>query len=75
MILTKTIHIYRGKLKCLNSFTILLMVLKLDGNMLRTHETIRLFGEKNPTCDCSRYDQMPYTDQVTEIAPYMRTYF
>ena len=27
---------------------------------------------KNSICDCSRYDQMPLTDQITEIAPYLR---
>ena len=33
-----------------------------------------LFGEKYPIC-CSRSNQMPSTDQITEIAPYIRTYF
>ena len=34
----------------------------------------RAFG-KNPICDCSRSNVMPYTDKITEIAPYARTYF
>ena len=27
--------------------------------------------EKNPISDSSRSSQMPYTDQITEIAPYL----
>ena len=42
---------------------------------LRTRRKIDLFGEKSPICDYSRSDQMPLTDQITEIAPYVRTYF
>ena len=26
-------------------------------------------GEKNPICDCSRFNQMPWPDQITEISP------
>ena len=44
--------------------------------MLRTHEgTLKHFGEKNATCDCYRSNQMPSTDQIIHIAPYMRTSF
>ena len=31
--------------------------------------------KKNPICDYSRSSQMPKTDETTEIAPYVRTYF
>ena len=31
--------------------------------------------EKNLICYCSRSKQMPWTDQITKIAPYVRTYF
>ena len=43
----------------------------LDGKLLRQHEGI--LGEKKSICDCSRSNQMHYTDQITEIALYMRT--
>ena len=36
---------------------------------------IDLFGEKNPNCDVSRSNQIPYSDQITEIDLYVRTYF
>ena len=26
-------------------------------------------------CDCSRSNQTPYTDKITKIVPYVRTYF
>ena len=26
-------------------------------------------------CDCSRSNQIPETDQITEISPYVHTYF
>ena len=29
---------------------------------------ICLFEEKNPICFCSRYKQMPYTDQITFLS-------
>ena len=29
---------------------------------------------KKTICDLSRSNQMPYTDLITEIAPYVRTY-
>ena len=35
----------------------------------------RLFGEKNPVCDCSRSNQLPEIDQIAESVPDMRTYF
>ena len=28
---------------------------------------------KNPICDCSRSNQMPQTDLITDIIPYVRT--
>ena len=28
--------------------------------------------KKNQICDCPLYNQMPYTGQITEIAPYVR---
>ena len=37
------------------------------GNMLRMHE-------EKKDCNFSRSYQMPYTDPITEIAPYVRTY-
>ena len=49
----------------------------LDGNakhVVHACRKIVLFGE-NPISDCSRYNQMPKTDQITEIIPYVRTYF
>ena len=33
-----------------------------------------LFGEKS-TCNCSRCYQRPWTDQITEISPYVRKFF
>ena len=43
--------------------------------ILRMHEEKCIFSLKNPICGCSRSNQMPITDQITEIAPYVRTYF
>ena len=38
----------------------------------------RFYGVNNSinhgTCDCFRFSQMPYTDQITENAPCVRTY-
>ena len=54
----------------------------VNQNMLRTHKgklalsekNKGLFGEnKNPIYDCTRSNQMPQTDQITEIAPQVRT--
>ena len=43
-------------------------------NMLRTHKGKYNFSyKKYPICDCSRTHREPYTGQITEIAPYMRT--
>ena len=36
--------------------------------MLRIHERKIIFSE-NPICDSSQSNQMPSTDQITEIAP------
>ena len=45
-------------------------------NMLRTHEGNQVFSDKKyPICDCSRTNPKPYTGKITEIAPYVRTYF
>ena len=44
--------------------------------MLRKHERKYVFyDKKNPNCDFTRSNQMPETDQLTEIDLYMRTYF
>ena len=41
--------------------------------MFRTLEGKRYFRPgKNPICDCSRSNQMPLTDQITEIAQRLR---
>ena len=45
-------------------------------NMLLTHARKLVLPEKmNPFCYCSRSIQMPYTDQMSEIAPYLRFNF
>ena len=45
-------------------------------NKMRTHEEKYVSSDKkNPICDSSRSNLMSYTDQITEIASYMRTYF
>ena len=55
------------------------MVLKYQmgtQNMLRTHEEkYDISEQKNQIYDCFRSNQMPYTDQMTEITPYVLTYF
>ena len=54
------------------------VVLILDGNsehVAHVCEKIGLFGEKNLICACSKSNQMPYTDQITEIASSVHTYF
>ena len=54
------------------------MVLILDGNSehMRTHEVkIGLFEEKNPIWGCFRSNQMPYTDQITEINSHVHILF
>ena len=43
--------------------------------MLRTHEGNFVFRKKNPIFDFSRSNQMPYTDQITLIALYVRSHF
>ena len=53
------------------------MVLILDGKSRHVAQVWRkngLFG-KNKVCDYSRTKQMPYTDQITDITPHVRTYF
>ena len=57
------------------SFTV---VLKLYGNsehVARMKQNSYFEEEKNPIRDCSRTNQMPWTDQITVIAPYLRTLF
>ena len=55
------------------------MVLILDGNSERVGHALRkigLFGEKKSDLWLhSRSNQMPETDQITDIAPYVLTYF
>jgi len=36
---------------------------------------IKTMGLIYPTCDCSRSNQKPYTGQLTEIYPYVRSYY
>ena len=50
------------------------MVLILDGNSEQVEcawRKIGLFEEKNPICDRSRSNQIPQTDQTSDIAPYL----
>ena len=43
--------------------------------MLRTHNEKQVFLDKKcPICACSPTNQKPYTGQITETFPYMRTY-
>ena len=54
------------------------MVLISDGNskQVRLHEKQLVFSERKKTIfDCSRSDQIPYTDQITDIVPYALIYF
>ena len=54
------------------------IVLILDGNsdehVAHVCRKIGLFGEKNRICSCSRSNQMPQKNQITEIAPHARIY-
>ena len=46
------------------------MALILDGNSEHVAQACRklvLFGKKDPICDCSRSNQMPYTEETTEL--------
>ena len=52
------------------------MVLILDGNSKHVARVYRSFRrKKNLICECSRSYPMHLTGQITEIAPYVRTYF
>ena len=55
------------------------MVLILASNsehvVLAWREKGRFGKEKNPICDCPRSNSMPWTDWITEITYYVRTYF
>ena len=47
------------------------MVLMLDGNSEYVAHALRKKGvseEINSKCDCSRSNQMPWTNEITEIA-------
>ena len=48
------------------------MVLLLEGNL---EQILYEWRKTNQMCDYSRSNQMLYADQITEIAPYVRTYF
>ena len=50
------------------------MELILDGkweHVAHTRENRAFLEISYPRCDCSRSNQMPYTDKITEIAPYV----
>ena len=52
------------------------MELTLDSNSEHVAQENRSFRrKKNPIFDCYRFNQMPYINQITEIAPYVLTYF
>ena len=55
------------------------MVLILHGKSEHAEQEIRCFRMTRKSdviiCYCSRSNQMPYTDQITDIAPDVRTYF
>ena len=54
-----------------------LMVRILDGNSENVAHAwwkIGRFGEKYPICAGSLNNQKPYTGQITDISPYVRTY-
>ena len=62
----------------INTFAQILLTwylnLMVTHNMLSTHKGKKVFSEKkNPIGDCFRSNQMPQTDKITEIAPYVRT--
>ena len=55
-----------------------IMVLILNGDsehVAHTWRKVVFSGEKNSVCDSSRIDQMPLTDHIKDIAPYVRTPF
>ena len=52
------------------------MVLKLDGNsqhVAHVYSKVCRYGEKS-VWYCYRSNQMPSSDQITDIVPYVRTY-
>ena len=54
------------------------MVLIWGGNsehVAQTGRKIGLFGEKKSEFDCSRSNQVLYTNKITDIPPYVRTFF
>ena len=53
------------------------LVLMVTQDMLRTRERKKgSFSEKkNPFCDCSRFNQMSLTDQITQIVTQVGTSF
>ena len=49
---------------------------KVTQKMLRTHGGKYIFLlKKKSICDCSRSNQMPKTDQITDNVPNVRIYF
>ena len=56
----------------------ILFIFILDGNSEHVaHAKGNFFfyrRKTNPIFDCSRSNQMPYTDQIIEIVPHVRTF-
>ena len=44
-------------------------------DIVRRLKVKQVILEKKTDCDCSRYKQMPYTDEITGAASYASTYF
>ena len=55
------------------------LILILDGNSAHFAHVCReicfFFGKTNPIWDYSQSDQMPWTEKIADIAPYVRTCF
>ena len=53
------------------------MVLISNGNLEHVAHAWRKIGNfsSHPICDCSLSNHMPWTDQITRIASYVRIYF
>ena len=61
-----------------HTFIAVIMVLILDGNSehdAHAYRKTRLLWFFFWFCDCCRSKRKPYTDQMTDFTPYMRTYF
>ena len=64
----------RVHIKCIIAYITVLILMAIK-NMLRTHEGKSVLSEKkNQICDF-RCNQMPFTGQIKEIAPYVSAYF